>query len=329
MSIVRYVGGTVLGCALLVTSPARAVDDAINEEARKHFTAGVSLLQDPDGARFEDAYREFEAAYAASQSPKVLGNLGYCALKLERDGEAINAYTRYLQEVHDIDAAEQTQIGRDVATLRAGLVRVALTVDSPDVTVIDKRLPVRGDTITNLYGPLTGKIELGLRPGHHVIQVKVHGETIDPPWEFDAKPGTTLSQAFTVKPVAQAPQRSGSRVLPWTVTGIGGATLLAGGIFGAMTLNKVNAISSSCPNNQCPSSYPLKPAQDDARRFIRITDTLLIGGGVIAVTGLWLLLTTGGTEAPRTPSMAAHAAAARPFVACSPSGCVASMTGAF
>src|SRR4029077_20763786 len=111
-------------------------------------SAGVSLLQDPDGARYEDAYREFEAAYSASNSSKVLGNIGYCALKLERDGEAIESYTRYLRDVPDIDPAEAAQIGRDLATLRAGLVRVVMTIDVPNAAIVDKRLPVRGDSIT-------------------------------------------------------------------------------------------------------------------------------------------------------------------------------------
>jgi pimeloyl-ACP methyl ester carboxylesterase len=81
--------------------------DAISDEARTHFKAGVSLLQDPEGERVEEAYREFKAAYAISKSPKILGNMGFCAMRLERDGEAIEAYSQYLREVPDIDADER------------------------------------------------------------------------------------------------------------------------------------------------------------------------------------------------------------------------------
>ncbi len=55
----------------------------INDEARNHFNAGVNLIQDPDGPRYEEAYREFKAAYAAAPSWKILGNLGIAAMKLE------------------------------------------------------------------------------------------------------------------------------------------------------------------------------------------------------------------------------------------------------
>src|SRR5579864_8266510 len=142
-SVARCIVVGLLGAAVLVASGAQAAGEPINEEARRHFNAGVSLLQDPDGARYEDAYREFEAAYAASLSPKILGNIGFCALKLERDDEAITAYTRYLAEVRDVDPAEAAQISRDIATLRAGLVRVTITVDAREATVVDRRLPVR------------------------------------------------------------------------------------------------------------------------------------------------------------------------------------------
>src|SRR5687767_2361394 len=74
---------------LSLASSARA-SSPISEEARLHFEAGVNLLQDPDGARFEEAYREFKTAYAATPSWKILGNLGICAMKLERDSEAID-----------------------------------------------------------------------------------------------------------------------------------------------------------------------------------------------------------------------------------------------
>src|SRR4051812_8414633 len=84
---------TCLACLASVASPAiaHADDVQITPEARGRFSAGVNLLKDPEGPRYEEAYREFKAAYAASPSYKILGNLGLCAMKLERDEEAIAA----------------------------------------------------------------------------------------------------------------------------------------------------------------------------------------------------------------------------------------------
>jgi hypothetical protein len=51
-----------------------------------------------------------------------------------------------------------------------------------------------------------------------------------------------------------------------------------------------------------------------------ITDTLLIGGGVIAGTGLWLVLSPDGSEGRVNTPAAATAKMARPVVTCAPTG---------
>src|SRR5678815_3697575 len=68
----------------LSAGPARAADAEISPQARAHFRAGVNFLDDPDGARYGEAYREFKAAYALSPSWKIIGNIGLTAMKLER-----------------------------------------------------------------------------------------------------------------------------------------------------------------------------------------------------------------------------------------------------
>src|SRR5690606_41982881 len=66
-----------------------------------------------DGARYEDAYREFKVAYAECASWKILGNLGLASMKLERDGEAIEAIQGYLDGGKDnIDEVEDRKSTR-------------------------------------------------------------------------------------------------------------------------------------------------------------------------------------------------------------------------
>ena len=99
-----------MAVAVAATQLARA--DDVSPEARAHFKTGVAYLEDPEGQRFEDAYAEFRKAYELSHSAKILGNLGLCAMKLERDGEAIDDYTKYLTEVVDIEANERARRSR-------------------------------------------------------------------------------------------------------------------------------------------------------------------------------------------------------------------------
>src|ERR1700761_1945396 len=82
----RWLGFPVALIIATAASAAWADEVPISDSARQHFQAGVNLLQDPDGARYPEAYREFQMAYAVSPSWKILSNLGIAALKLERDG---------------------------------------------------------------------------------------------------------------------------------------------------------------------------------------------------------------------------------------------------
>jgi hypothetical protein len=51
--VVMGIGLVIVGLAL----PSHAAEVVISDDARAHFSAGVNLLQDPDGARYEEAYR--------------------------------------------------------------------------------------------------------------------------------------------------------------------------------------------------------------------------------------------------------------------------------
>jgi len=325
----RFLASAVLA-ALLAFTISSSADEPIASAAREHFRAGVLLLQDPEGARFEEAYREFVAAYAASPSPKILGNLGFCAMKLERDAEAIEAYTRYLAEVRDIETDEREQITHDLSTMKTGLVRVSITVDVDGATLVDTRALVHGSPIVNTYGPVHKTIEIGVRPGRHTLRAKgSSGEST--PWELDATPGGRFTHAFVLVAPRQAqppepPPAPSSRVVPWLVTGIGGAMLVGGAVAGAIVLKKVNQLDTTCPNNECPTNSGLVAERDAAKQTMRVADILLIGGGAVFTTGVVWLLLSGGSSRPTTGRSAPQTQAG---LTCTPSGCVAQLGGRF
>jgi hypothetical protein len=197
--------GSLLSTSLGMTVLAQADDSVITAEARAHFGAGVNLLKDPDGPRYEEAYREFKAAYASSPSYKILGNLGLCAMKLERDEEAIQDYEKYLAEGKDLGPGEIAQVKTDLATLKTGVVYLTVTSAPPGATVVDVRLPVRGEKITNVYGPIAAATRLGVREGSHQITARLVGYP-DVTWEIDPAAGSSASHTFTFTKVeAPAP----------------------------------------------------------------------------------------------------------------------------
>jgi hypothetical protein len=319
----------IIGTGFLVLSvaaPVLAADVAINEDARAHFTAGVNLLQDPDGARYEEAYREFKAAYAASPSWKILGNLGISAMKLERDGEAIDAYRKYLSEGgKQVEAEERAQFQRDLATLEAGVVRLTLESDPPGATLEDERFPASGNAIRNSY-TLNGPTQIGVRAGRHRFIAKLPGR-VDQVWEIELSPKQQESHVFKlVEPVAapaaapavapapagaitadiaDAKGGNGMRIGAYVALGVGVVGLGAGTVFGLGAKSKYKE-ANDLTNANCPASgaCELEPALFDKREQLgkdgdRNKTLSLVGfivGGAGVATGVTLFILSGRKE---------------------------------
>jgi hypothetical protein len=297
----------VVSTALLLAPAARAQEVTISENARTHFASGVRLLQDPGGARYEEAYQAFRVAYADSPSPRILGNVGLCAMKLERDEEAIHAYEKYLAGVPNLDPAERKQIEGDLVTLKASLVRVTLAVSTNNVRIADVRTPVQGAPITNVYGPLpAGSIQLGIHPGHHVITVKRDGYQPSA-WEFEAVPNANLSHAFDLREVAQPgtgtppalppvrepvppapPPDAYRRPTPtsvWAMTGVTVALGAAAAVTGGVAVSKRNSYDAINDGTRVPDAESLR---DTGQRLNVATDVLL--GTTVAAAVVTVIL---------------------------------------
>jgi len=313
------------GLSLSLYAPlAIGGDVPITQEARTHFQAGVNLLRDPDGARYEEAYREFKAAYAASPSYKILGNLGLCAMKLERDGEAIEAYTNYLSHAAELDPAEAKQVGIDLQTLKTGVVKLTITVAPAGSILNDVRVPIRGERVVNQYRPLTGRLTLGLRPGHHQITLKLAGID-DFTFDLDAPAGAVEKKEIALKktevtvpkaatspaPAPLHPEKNdtASRPVPAGVyvgLAASGAFLAAGAITGIMALGKNSDYQSMNDGLHVSEAESLR---DQGVKLNVVTD-VLFGAAVVstAITGVLYFsrpdVTTGTGGSSRTTARA-------------------------
>ena len=316
-----------------VSAPALAADVVINDDARAHFTAGVNLLQDPDGARYEEAYVEFKTAYAASPSWKILGNLGISAMKLERDGEAVDAYKKYLSEGgKQIEASERAQFQRDLATLEAGVVRLTLDSDPPGALIEDERFPASGSAIRNEYA-VRGPTQIGVRAGRHRFTAKLAGHA-DTVWEVTLSPRQQESHTFKLPetavaaPAAVTPTpaaapapataavdtgsakgANGMRIGAYVALGVGVVGLGAGTLFGLSAKSKYKQANDITNDNEnCPASGPCElPASlfDKRQQFGKDGDTAktlsLVGfivGGVGIATGVTLFVLSNKKEQP-------------------------------
>lgn len=280
------------------TSDAPATEIPISENARRHFRAGVALLKDPDGERYEEAYLEFKAAYADSPSPKILGNMGLCAMKLERLGEAIDAYQKYVAQVADIDPLERRQIDQDLSVMTTTVVTVIVRTNVTGSTLTDKRTPARGLPITNTY-PVDRETTLRIRPGRHELSIRYPGHE-DATFVFDAQPGSSVAYDFVLK--KSAPKRAERSFVPYALIGGGLALGAAGAITGVIASDKASAIRRACPDELCPLDYDLAGRRSTANAFAITTD-ILVGSAIIAVgVGAGWFIFGRGSSSPATGS---------------------------
>ena len=303
MRIARYI---VVAGVLLSAHLAHAQEAEINDRARAHFQAGVNFLQDPDGARYEEAYREFSAAYRASPSWKILGNLGIAAMKLERDGEAIAAFEKYLSGGGSALAPdEREQFERDLNTLKAGVVRITLDLSQPAATVVDERQPVTGPAIRNSYQSDGMKLELGVRAGHHKITAKLAGYE-DATVELEAISGEPIARTLTLSPpkagaagaVGSSPSSATDRPTPTGVY-VGlvatGAFALGAGVVGGMALGKRSDFDGA---NDGSDGANAKDLSDSTETLNLVTDVLIGAAVVSAGVTTYLYLSRPKVEAP-------------------------------
>jgi hypothetical protein len=274
--------------AVLLASAARAQDAEISDSARTHFQAGVNFMQDPDGARYEEAYREFTAAYQASPSWKILGNLGITAMKLERDGEAIAAFEKYLAGgAASLAPDEKEQFQRDLATLKAGVVQLGIDVSLPGAVILDERVPVTGSTVRNQYTPTDKHVDIGVRAGHHKITAKLAGYE-DAVWEVDAVSGVAQRHAFVLKkPSPITPGGGGAAAANTdrpTPTGVyiglaaTGVFAVGAGVTGALALGRKSKFDDA---NDGLHVAKAKDLHDGVKTFNLVTD-VLIGAAVVS-----------------------------------------------
>lgn len=314
----RGLCGSALLALLLCAAPAFA-DDAISEEAKLYFKNGVELIQSQP-PNYQDAYYQFKLAWEKSKSWKVLGNWGLCALKLERDGEAIWAYTEYLkQSGKDIDPDERKDLERDLLLLNGNAASVTLSSDLDQLEVVDTRA---GSTVPpQSYRMEGGKLVLRLRAGSHTLTATSQGKSQR--WEVTLSPGRTDEHRFDFAtpteakapgaakapaPISAAPagapasdagaaQGGGTlRTIGYVVTGAGVLAFGGGALMGSQAKSQESEARDKCAELpvfgfSCPDSS--KQDFEKAEQKARTANVLMIAGGAVTLGGVAMIIFGG------------------------------------
>lgn len=318
------------GVLAVVLSSTGAAFAETSEEAKAYFKNGVELLTESP-PNYQDAYYQFKLAYEKSgQNWKVLGNLGFCAFKLERDAEAVEYYSEYLEKGEgELSEEEMKQIRRDLLLIRGSMAQVVLTSDIPEVELSVRR--TGSSAPVQVYRMTGGKLSLSLRAGTQKITAQHEGR--QQVWEVPLSPGQEKSYAFTFaeeEEVATAPVKSKNtpdstaddappassrgkmstlRIAGIVTAGVGVGALIGGGVFGLSSSKKEGDARDQADDpdvcladggdNVCTPDA--EDAFDKAKTDALLANILFIGGGVLTAAGVTMVV-LGGNKSGENPS---------------------------
>ena len=316
--LVRALGASVL----LVVCTTAGGAQASQEAAKRYFQNGVDLITGSE-PNYQDAFYQFQLAYQESaKSWKVLGNLGLCALKLERDADALAYYDQYLKKGgNEIAPEERNAIEQDLLLLRGNLAVVHLTSPVADLQVVDKRSGSKAPPQS--YKLKDGVLDLQLRAGSHNITASSGDRRLS--WDVVLEPKATTSHVFDfdaeVAPVAAAvpaatptepppvmppPQRaepgqggSNLRVPAFVAFGVGAVGLGVGGYFlwqsSDYTKQQERVFTCNTRATQCTVEEKAEVLRlVDASSDAKVRSGVAFGiGGAATVPGIVLLAVSG------------------------------------
>ncbi len=170
---------------------ARVALTASRDEAsgRALFLRGVGEL---GASRFAEAARLFEESYRANPVPVALFNLAYAYRGLGRTIDAISAIERFLGNPENTPADRVEAARTELASLRAAVARVRLSVDPERASVrVDGRVPQVRD----------GEIEID--PGRRVLEISLSGYRSERR-EISLAPSARVNLAVTLAVLDQA-----------------------------------------------------------------------------------------------------------------------------
>jgi hypothetical protein len=313
-SFARFTAAITLATITSLAAPAvfaqgatPAVDPAKIEEAKRHMQAGAAFYNDPSGHKCEEAIREFGKAYELSGSLNALKGQAVCNLELERDGEAIEQYTKYLAaKGAAIDPADKQQVETDLNTLRASAAFVTFNTDHAGVKLTDVRTPSKGFPISNRYPlPMTGR-KIGIHPGQHTFTASaegvpdqtwtieiINGGKFDHNFEFDKGKPVIVDGDRIEKPAE--PRLVKSRPVPTSVFVTGGLTVALAVplvIFGVGALGKGSDYKAA--NGHKPKAE-LDALASDVKTANLITD-IFLGATVVSAAATTVLFLVRPTK---------------------------------
>lgn len=319
------VAAAALAAASFATSPTLAQDDAAEVDADQ--AAGRSLFQEGlklyEAGNYTEACSMFERSLARYPGLGTRGKLAQCYEKIDKPASALEQYREVAELAGQAGQEARERVARDRAEALASQVP-RLVVEVPENAKLEGLSIKVGDEALSpeLYGKEApydpGTYEVSASAPNHdawrqtaelknyrsirIIIPKLVETATPAPAPVPAAPLPVAPPPAAPPPPADEPDRSSER--PWqmplgiALTGVGAVALVVGGVVaGSASSTYDEAFETGECNSETLECTPDGfQKTEDAKGLANASTGLVIGGAVLAVTGVTLWATAPSSD---------------------------------
>ena len=301
----RIPAASLFGLLLLLSAPLHAQTSAEVMTAREIAKEGIDAF---DSGEYQRAADRLGEAYDIVKVPTIALYRARALVKLGRLVEASELYQEATTIEGDLGKQSKQQAAQDQAKKEREelLPRIPrLKVKIVGGSAKDVEVKVDGQAVA----PQLLRAGYAVDAREHEVEGDLNGEVVRETFTVDEGDSATVTLSFKGTGTRAAPegkkrshggdaaedeageQRGGTqRTIGWIGIGTGAAALAVGSVAGMMSLGKKRDLDDGgCQGNDCFTDQ--KSDVDAHNRDILIANVGFAAGGVLAATGLTLLLT--------------------------------------
>jgi hypothetical protein len=299
----RRISTLTLSISLALLAPSALAEPSAADRATARTLAqeGQHALE---GRNYAMAIDKFSRADALVHAPTLLLGLARAQVGATKLVEAQENYNRIIREGVPPNSPKSWSKAVDDANKEVGAISpripwVTISVlgpSNPEVVVDSTPVPQASLGVKRAINPGTHKIKVsaeGYHPQEKVVAL-TEGQSLAVNIELEQAPQEAPAPATKVAttPAIDTSVSSGGewrKTVAYVALGVGGASLIVGGVAGGLAITKHSQLSDECPNDTCGSTQSANV--DTYRRLGTIADVGFIVGGVGIATGIILLVT--------------------------------------
>jgi tetratricopeptide (TPR) repeat protein len=277
----RSLHAALMGSLLAALASPALADQ--RSDAREHFMQGTKYF---DLGRFDEAIKEYEAAFEIKDEPAILYNIAQAHRLANHAREAVHFYKAYLRRAPTAKNRDEveTKIEELEKLLEQQQRTQTLSPDNPmmpgERVAVAKPQPKPVETKPAEHKPATTTPPAETKPETAPAQTGPETPPATPP-PGETKPVSDIpTPAPAVKKEEPTPGKT-KKIAGLTLVGVGAVALIGGIVCSALATSAANEVS-----NEAMAGQPFDPSKESAGKTDQLVAGVMYGvGGAILVAG--------------------------------------------